>query len=67
MKATDKADSNKENGIKFIKPPSPSGCKIGVNPQQTEFEFDELTLDSCFDSGNMSSAVKASDSHVFFK
>jgi len=63
MKATDKADSNKESGVKVLKPSSPSGCKIGVNPQQQKFEFEDLTLDSCFDSGNMSSAVKASDSH----
>jgi len=65
MKATDKADSNKESGVKVLKPSSPSGCKIGVNPQQQKFEFEDLTLDSCFDSGNMSSAVKASDSHVY--
>lgn len=62
MKAT---DPNKENGLKALKPPSPSGCKIGVNPQQQEFEFDELTLDSCFDSGNMSSAVKANECRVY--
>ena len=49
---------------KVSKPPSPAGCQPDVHPQQTTFEFHDLTFDSCFDSGNMSLAEKASDTHV---
>jgi len=53
---------NKENPSKSAKPPSPSGCKINIHPQQQEFQFNELTLDSCFDSGNMANAVRVTES-----
>lgn len=40
------------------------GCQEDKHPQQTEYETDELTLDSCFDSGNMLSAIKVDDLQV---
>lgn len=40
------------------------GCQEDKHPQQTEYETDELTLDSCFDSGNMLSAIKVEDQQV---
>jgi len=57
-------EANKENPSKSAKPPSPSGCKINVHPQQQEFHFSELTLDSCFDSGNMANASRISETQV---
>ncbi len=42
----------------------PAGCIPELNPQQQEFVFDELTLDSKFDSGNLSHATRQTDNHV---
>ena len=44
----------------------PAGCVPELNPQQQEFIFDEMTLDSKFDSGNLSYASKQTDNHVLF-
>ena len=64
MKSFEEAEPLKENFSKSSKPPSPGGCKPNVHPQQQELDFDELTLDSRFDSGNMASAVKFRDTQV---
>lgn len=41
-----------------------TGCVPDVHPQQKQYEFDELTIDSCFDSGNMAFATKFDNNHV---
>lgn len=41
-----------------------SGCIPNIHPQQQEFSFEDFTLDSCFDSGNMGYATKHTDNHV---
>lgn len=64
MRSTEKPELTRENTSKSSKPVSASGCKPTVHPQQKTFDFDDLTLDSCFDSANMASALKASESHV---
>ena len=59
-----KKDQLKSNPETNAKKPLPFGCVVDSQPQQQEFVFDEVTLDSCFDSGNMAYAEKESDNHV---
>jgi len=66
MRKVDREDSI-NSSQKNIKKTGPlSGCIPDVHPQQKLYEFDELTLDSCFDSGNMGYASKYEDYHVPF-
>ena len=62
-----KRDQSKSDSDASTKKPLPFGCVIDSQPQQREFMFDELTLDSCFDSGNMAYAEKENDNHVRMK
>lgn len=64
MKRIDRSQSLRDNQNKAQKPSSATGCNPHVHPQQQEFHFDDITLDSCFDSGNMIKAEKAGENHV---
>lgn len=64
MKNMDKEDNPKENNPKLMKLPSTIGCLPDVHPQQKRFEFEELTIDSCFDSGNMANAIRFDENNV---
>lgn len=63
MKGSDKEDISKE-ALKNSKPGSTGGCLPNVYPSQQQFVFEELTLDSRFDSGNMLNAARFSETHV---
>jgi hypothetical protein len=39
------------------------GCPIGVNPQQGEFKFEDFTIDSMFDEGNIMNVQKVEPYH----
>jgi hypothetical protein len=65
MKVSDKEDTTKEP-TKNQKSGSTGGCLPNVYPSQQQFVFEELTLDSRFDSGNMHNAARVSESHVTF-
>jgi hypothetical protein len=64
MRNLDKEDNPKENYQKFTKLPSTIGCLPDVHPQQKHFDFEELSIDSCFDSGNMSNAIRFDENNV---
>ena len=64
MQSARKEDKFQENPPNDIKKSLPVGCVPELHPQQQEFVFDELTLDSRFDSGNLGHATKQADSHV---
>jgi hypothetical protein len=63
MRGSDKEDTPAQSS-KPVKSGNPTGCIPNVFPQQQRFEFEELTLDSCFDSGNMGNASRISETHV---
>jgi len=64
MQTARKEDKCKDYSQNNIKTSLPIDCIPEIHPQQQEFIFDELTLDSCFDSGNLTYATKQADSHV---
>lgn len=66
MQTARKEDKCQENPLNNTKTSLPVGCVPELHPQQQEFIFDELTLDSLFDSGNMAHATKQGDSHVIY-
>ncbi len=47
-----------------FKIPLPKCCVLDVHPQRQAFVFDELSLDSNFDSANLTQATKVKDFHV---
>ncbi len=64
MRNSDKEDNQIDNKQKIYKLPSTNGCIPDEHPQQKRFEFEELTLDSCFDSGNMANAMRYDENNV---
>ena len=48
------------------KPNLPKGCLPNFHPERQRFDFDELTIDTLFDSANLSGAKKYKDFHVVF-
>ena len=40
------------------------GCIPELHPQRARYDFDELSIDTLFDSANLASAVKYKDFHV---
>ena len=44
---------------------APAECSLNVQPQQNYFEFDQITFDSRFDSGNLAQAEKIENYKVF--
>ena len=66
MQSIKKEDSNPSNASRTS---LTLGTKPDYHPQQTEFIFDGLTIDSRFDSGNMANAARETDNHVisYFK
>ena len=64
MRNSDKEDNQNDNKQKLNKLPSSICCDPDVHPQQRLFEFEELTIDSCFDSGNMANAIRYDENQV---
>lgn len=44
----------------------PKECLSNFHPQRQRFDFDELTIDTLFDSANLATAIKYKDFHVIF-
>lgn len=42
----------------------PKGCLPNFHPQRQRFDFDEISIDTLFDSANLATAVKFKDFHV---
>lgn len=42
----------------------PKGCLPGLHPQRQRFDFDEISIDTLFDSANLANATKYKNFHV---
>ena len=56
MENTENAEQTKTN--------LPKGCLPNFHPQRQRFDFDEISIDTLFDSANLATAVKFKDFHV---
>ena len=42
----------------------PKGCVPDFHPQRQRFDFDELSIDTLFDSANLATAIKVKEFNV---